>query len=65
MKKKQKKKLVKTFMYLISFLINFYIYNFIKIKYCSYVCALKVYVWCVKCLRVLGAGLVRRTFKAK
>ena len=40
---------VETFIYLISFLINFYIYNFIKIKYCSYVCALKLYVWCVKC----------------
>ena len=41
------KNLVKTFTYLISFLINFYIYNLIKSKYFAYGCALKLCVWCV------------------
>ena len=56
MKKKKKKKLVKTFMfmYLISFLINFYIYNFIKINI-LFVCMCIKSV-CVVCKVLTGAG---------
>ena len=53
-KKKKKKKLVKTFMYQISFLINFHIYNFIKISI-LFVCMCIESV-CVVCKVLTGAG---------
>ena len=46
------KNLVKTFIYLINVLINFYIYNLIKSKYLAYGCALKLCVWCVSSINM-------------